>query len=90
MNVELVTLNQGSSAFAEAESSRSLTSPNGVWLHPESPKANFFRSRQIDQILQFANAEQGAKVLLGDLNAGFGVFEDNLRQLSEGRIHKRL
>jgi endonuclease/exonuclease/phosphatase family metal-dependent hydrolase len=53
----------------------------GSLFHPESPKANRIRAKQIAQVLNRANSETDAVVILaGDLNAGPGVSEDNYRQ----------
>lgn len=53
-------------------------------LHPEAPRANRIRSRQIGQILSIADAETCVTMIAGDLNAGPGVSDENFLQLAEG------
>lgn len=59
------------------------TTAGGLRLHPESNKANLVRSKQIDQLLRIAKSEEDVTVIVGDLNAGPGVSEDNFRQFMD-------
>jgi endonuclease/exonuclease/phosphatase family metal-dependent hydrolase len=59
------------------------TTAGSLLLHPEAPKANRIRSRQIGQILSLAAAEGAVTMIAGDLNAGPGVSEENFRQVLE-------
>lgn len=60
------------------------TTAGSFLLHPEAPKANRIRARQIRQILSLAAAEGAVTMIAGDLNAGPGVSEENFRQVLEG------
>ncbi len=57
------------------------TTAGSFLLHPEAPKTNRVRSRQIRQALSLAAPEAGPTILAGDLNAGPGVSEENFRQV---------
>jgi endonuclease/exonuclease/phosphatase family metal-dependent hydrolase len=57
------------------------TTAGSFLLHPEAPKTNRIRSRQIAQMLALAASEAGVTILAGDFNAGPGVSEENFRQV---------
>jgi endonuclease/exonuclease/phosphatase family metal-dependent hydrolase len=51
--------------------------------HPESSAANAIRARQIEQLLELAEARR-ARMIAGDLNAGPGVSEANYALFEKG------
>jgi endonuclease/exonuclease/phosphatase family metal-dependent hydrolase len=57
------------------------TTAGGLWLHPESARADRIRDRQIHQFLRLANTIPGTVFLAGDLNAGPGVSESNFQSI---------
>jgi endonuclease/exonuclease/phosphatase family metal-dependent hydrolase len=60
------------------------TTAGGSIFHPESPRTDRVRAKQIAQILDRAAQEQRALVIIcGDVNAGPGVSESNYNQFSE-------
>jgi endonuclease/exonuclease/phosphatase family metal-dependent hydrolase len=59
------------------------TTAGSAFLHPEAPRVDRIRSRQITQVLAQAAAEGGVTILAGDLNAGPGVSDENFRQVLE-------
>jgi endonuclease/exonuclease/phosphatase family metal-dependent hydrolase len=59
------------------------TTAGSFLLHPEGPKANRIRARQIQQVLELAAADAAVTMIVGDLNAGPGVSEENFRQVLE-------
>ena len=60
------------------------TTAGSFLLHPEAPKTNRIRARQVEQILSMVQAETGVTMIAGDLNAGPGVSDENFRQLLAG------
>lgn len=56
------------------------TTAGGLYLHPESVQANQLRTRQIQQVLDCAAEISGTLAIMGDLNAGPGISEENFRQ----------
>jgi endonuclease/exonuclease/phosphatase family metal-dependent hydrolase len=60
------------------------TTAGGSVFHPESARTDRVRAKQIAQVLDRAEREERALVIVcGDLNAGPGVSEDNYRQFDE-------
>jgi endonuclease/exonuclease/phosphatase family metal-dependent hydrolase len=57
------------------------TTAGGMRLHPEARRADYIRSKQIAQFLTLANELNKPTIIVGDLNAGPGVSEENFRQV---------
>jgi endonuclease/exonuclease/phosphatase family metal-dependent hydrolase len=60
------------------------TTAGGLFNHPESKRMNQIRARQLDQLLRVAGrARDSVELILGDMNAGPGVSEENYLQILE-------
>jgi len=57
------------------------TTAGGARLHPEAPRADYIRSKQVAQFLTLASSLHEPTIIVGDLNAGPGVSEGNFRQV---------
>jgi len=57
------------------------TTAGGVLTHPESEKCNAIRQQQVDQLLHMARQDGCPSIIMGDLNAGPGVSEENYQSI---------
>ena len=60
------------------------TTAGGMMYHPESPKVDVMRDKQIRQLLDAARQCSEQTIILGDLNTGPGVSDGNYRKLLAG------
>ncbi len=58
------------------------TTAGGAWKHPEDPDVDKIRALQINQALKAAQGRNHPCIILGDINAGPGVSENNFRQFA--------
>ena len=67
--------------FGEISCFDTHTTAGGALKHPEARKTDDIRDLQIRQMLELSKNSNGITVLMGDLNAGPGVSEQNYRSI---------
>jgi endonuclease/exonuclease/phosphatase family metal-dependent hydrolase len=59
------------------------TTAGGLWMHSEAPRTKGIRAKQIKQVLATRETKHPVRLVVGDLNAGGGVSQENFDQLLE-------
>jgi endonuclease/exonuclease/phosphatase family metal-dependent hydrolase len=62
------------------------TTAGGAWIHPEDRRTDRVRAAQITELLGRAAGCAGPAIIVGDLNAGPKVSEENYRLMERGRF----